>query len=64
MVTISNCPIVFHDAEEVTQFLLHSGKLLFMFDGQDVYIDGEYVLTIRVYWSQSCGCQYISYQRN
>lgn len=63
MVTISNCPYVFHDAEEMSEFLLHSGKLLSLFDGQDVYVNGVYVLTIRVFWSQNCGCELISYQR-
>lgn len=62
MVTVSNCPYVFHDTDELTDFLLRSGKYLWLFDGQDVFVNGEYVLTIRVYWSQTYFCEYISYQ--
>lgn len=62
MVTISNCPLVFHDSQELSEFLLHCGKLLWLFDGQDVYVNGSYVLTIRVYWSQHVFCEFISYQ--
>lgn len=63
-VTISHCPYIFHDTEELSEFLLHCGKYLRWFDGQDVFIDGEYVLTIRVYWSQYAFCEYITYQRS
>ena len=62
MVTISNCPYIFHDTEELSEFLLHSGKYLWLFDGQDVLVDGEYVLTIRLYYSVEPFCEYISYQ--
>lgn len=63
-VTISNCLYIFHDTEELSEFLLHCGKYLYLFDGQDVFIDGEYVLTIRVFWSQHAFCEYITYQRS
>lgn len=63
-VTISNCPYIFHDTEELSEFLLYCGKYLRWFDGQDVFIDGEYVLTIRVFWSQHAFCEYITYQRS
>lgn len=62
MVTVSNCPYVFHDSQELSDFLLNCGKYVWYFDGQDVFVNGEYVLTIRVYWSQHCFCEYISYQ--
>lgn len=61
-VTISNCPYIFHDTEELCEFLLNCGKYLDWFDGQDVFVNGEYVLTIRVYWSQTYHCEFISYQ--
>lgn len=63
-VSVSFFPIVFHDTEELSEFLLHCGKYLYWFDGQDVFIDDEYVLTIRVYWSQHAFCEYITYQRS
>lgn len=62
MVTVSNCPYTFHDTDELCDFLLHCGKYLYMFDGQDVFVNFEYVLTIRVFWSQIHHCEYISYQ--
>lgn len=64
MVTVSYCPYEFHDVEELSEFLLNCGKYLEWFDGQDVFVNGEYVLTIRVYWSQNYHCEYISYQKN
>lgn len=63
-VTISNCPYIFHDSQELSDFLLNCGKYLHMFDGQDVFIDGDYVLTIRIHWSQFTFCELISYQRD
>jgi hypothetical protein len=62
MVTVSNCPYVFHDSQELSDFLLNCGKYVWYFDGQDVFVNGRYVLTIRVYWSQHCFCEFISYQ--
>ncbi len=64
MVRISNCSYTFHDSQELSDFLLNCGKYLYLFDGQDVFVDGVYVLTIRVYWSQHYFCEYISYQRH
>lgn len=64
MVRISNCPYIFHDSSELSEFLLNCGKYLYMFDGQDVFVDGKYVLTIRVYWSQYHFCDFVSYVRH
>ena len=63
-VTISNCPYIFHDTEELSEFLLHCGKYLFWFDGQDVFVNGEYVLTIRIYYSVTSFRVCVSYQRS
>ena len=50
-VTIKGCPIPFHDGAELAEFLLHSGKLLYLFDGLPVYVDDVYRFRIRVaYW--------------
>lgn len=62
MVTISNCPYIFHDSEELCEFFLHCGKYLWFFDGQDVFVNGEYVLTIRLYFTIEPFREYIRFQ--
>lgn len=50
-VIISNCPYVFHDGDELVEFLQNSGKFCHLFNGQRVYVNGKYVLTIHVkFW--------------
>lgn len=60
--TISNCPIPFHDAQELVQFLLHCGKWIWLFDGQNILHDGRYLCTFRVRWSQRTFCELLTYE--
>lgn len=62
-VTISNCPLIFHDGEELTEFFQNSGKLLHLLDGQSVYVDGVYSYTIRILVSIFPFREYVTYYR-
>ena len=48
LVRITNCPIPFHDVQELVEFLFNSSKFLYLFDGQRIFVDGVYSGTIKV----------------
>ena len=51
VVTITNCPYVFHDPEELFQFLRCCGKFVWLFDGQYICFDSVPVASIRLAYS-------------
>lgn len=63
MVTISYCPIPFHDGDELVEFLNQCGKYKYMFDGADVFLDGQYCLTIRIFFDLKTLREVVSYQK-
>lgn len=64
MVTISHCPIPFHDGDELVEFLNRCGKYKYMFDGADVFVDGQYRLTVRIFVDLKTFLETVSYQKS